>query len=98
MNIHTYIPYAPIDDKLNLGRAYNSFMSMVADEDWVLFMDHDATFTTKQWYNQVHSIIKNNPDYGLFTCLTNRIGSPLQRVKNIDYNNLKTKSIRWSKI
>ena len=33
--IHTYIPYAPLDDELNLGKAYNNFMSMVNDEDWV---------------------------------------------------------------
>ena len=56
--IHTYIPYAPIDDELNLGKSYNNFMSMVNDDDWVLFLDHDASFTTKEWYKQINKIIE----------------------------------------
>lgn len=86
--IHTYIPYAPKDHELDLGWAYNNFMEMVADDDWVLFLDHDATFTTKYWYHQVTDIIKNNPEYGAFTCVTNRIGdSSFQKVEGVDQNN-----------
>lgn len=85
--IHTYIPYAPKDKKLNLGWAYNNFMEMVNDEDWVLFLDHDATFTTRNWYDQIENIINNNPQYGAFSCLTNRIGQPIQRLGGVDPNN-----------
>lgn len=87
MNLHTYIPYASPNEELNLGKSYNNFMSIVNDDDWVLFLDHDATFTTKEWYNQVYKIIEENPEYGLFTCFTNRIGNPIQKVRNIDYDN-----------
>ena len=59
--IHTYIPYAPKTQKLNLGWAYNNFMSLVEEDDWVLFLDHDATFTTRDWYPQIEETIISNP-------------------------------------
>jgi len=85
--IHTYIPYAPKDKHTNLGWVYNNFMEMVDDDDWVCFLDHDAAFTTRDWYPQLESVIETNPDYGLFTCLTNRIFMSYQKIKGIDENN-----------
>lgn len=85
--IHTYVPYAPKTQKLNLGWAYNNFMSLVEEDDWVLFLDHDATFTTRNWYPQIEDIITSNPEYGMFTCLTNRIGMECQKPEGIDENN-----------
>ena len=86
--IHTYIPYSPKDNAYNLGWAYNNFMTLVPDDDWVLFLDHDATFTTKYWYYQLNDIIQKHPNYGAFTCFTNRIGnSSCQKIKGIDTEN-----------
>ena len=85
--IHTYIPFSPSDKKLNLGWVYNNFMEIVGEEDWVLFLDHDATFTTKYWYNQLEDIIKKNTDYGLFSSFMNRVGQPFQIPNGIDRNN-----------
>lgn len=86
--IHTYIPYAPKDKDFDLGWAYNNFMEMVNDDDWVLFLDHDATFTTKYWYHQVTDIVEANPEYGAFTAITNRIGnSSFQKLEGVDENN-----------
>lgn len=83
--IHTYIPYAPKSKEFNLGWVYNNFMEMVNDNDWVLFLDHDATFTTRNWYYQISDIINNNPEYGVFTGVTNRIGnSSIQRVETVN--------------
>ena len=82
--IHTYIPYS---NNFNLGKAYNDFMSIVDDKDWVLFLDHDATFTTREWYPQVLDIINNNPKYGAFTCMTNRVGPSVQRYQGIMSDN-----------
>lgn len=86
--IHTYIPYAPKEQVYNLGWAYNNFMNIIPnEEDWVCFLDHDATFTTKTWYTQLEDIIEANPEYGLFTCIVNRIGQRYQVPQNIDQNN-----------
>ena len=82
--IHTYIPYAPKEKHTNLGWAYNNFMKMVNDDDWVCFLDHDATFTVGNWYLQLEEILKENPEYGLFSCYTNRIGQKAQKINGID--------------
>lgn len=70
MNLHTYIPYN-VDG--NLGKAYNDFMKMVDDDDWVCFLDADAMFTTRNYYTYMLETIETNPDYGLFTTMTNRV-------------------------
>lgn len=85
--IYTYIPYAPKSKKLDLGWAYNNFMNLVNDDDWVLFLDHDVFFTTMNWFSQIEDIIEKYPEYGVFTCLTNRIGEPTQKLKGVDTEN-----------
>ena len=72
MNIYTLIPY---DLEKNLGGAYNKFMDLLEDDDWAVFLDHDAMFTTTDWMKTIQETITQNPEYGFFTCLTNRIGS-----------------------
>ena len=81
--IHTYIPYCPKSLGQDLGWAYNNFMENVADDDWVCFLDHDAMFTTMHWYHQLEEIVSENPDGGLFTVVTNRIGNPAQKFKGL---------------
>ena len=39
--------------KKDLGKAYNACLNEHADEDWVAFLDHDAIFTTNDWYLQL---------------------------------------------
>ena len=83
--IYTSIAYAPKEQSENLGWAYRKFMSMVDDEnDWVCFLDHDAMFTTHTWFSQLEDIINKHNDYGLFTCMTNRVGNGYQIPKGID--------------
>lgn len=86
--IHTYIPYCPGElGGNNLGWAYNNFMTKVEENDWVCFLDHDATFTTLYWYHQLEDIIKTHPSIGLFTAVTNRIGQTAQVISSVDQNN-----------
>lgn len=84
MSIYTFIAY---DDDKDLGRAYNESMSLLNDEDWAVFIDHDAMFVQPYWYYTVKEAIEGNPDVGFFTCLTNRIGCPWMRLGGIDVNN-----------
>jgi len=78
----------PYDLEKNLGGTYNKFMDLLEDDDWAVFLDHDAMFTTTDWMNIIQQTIKQNPEYGFFTCLTNRIGSQWQKLKRgIDEEN-----------
>lgn len=78
--VYNFIAY---DEDKNLGAAYNRCMEMLPDEeDWAVFIDHDAMFTTSDWYIHILEVIKSYPDAGLITCLTNRIYNPIQIVFN----------------
>jgi hypothetical protein len=70
--MYTHIPYAPGKTR-NLGRAYNQFMHLLQDEDRACFIDHDAMFTTVDWYDQIEHIVDKYLDAGMFTAKTNRI-------------------------
>ena len=88
MVLHTYIPYSNDPTNItNLGKAYNSFMELVDDDCWVCFLDHDATFTVGDWHPHIVKTIQNNPEYGLLTCMTNRIGNHDQKFDTVDENN-----------
>lgn len=78
MALITAIAY---DVERNLGRAYNETMRRLSPGDWCAFLDHDAVFTTRVWYPQILAAIAANPDAGLFTCVTNRIGRKEQIAK-----------------
>lgn len=77
--IHPYIPYAPADKNKNIGWVYNNFMEMINDDDWACFLDHDAMFTTPNWYSvlehTVNTVEEMNLSVGLLTAVTNRIGN-----------------------
>ena len=50
--IWTHIAWDNTGQK-DLGKAYNACINEHADEDWVAFIDHDAMFTTDDWYLQL---------------------------------------------
>lgn len=66
------------DLERNLGRAYNETMGRLLPGDWCCFLDHDAIWTTRDWYRQISEAIAANPDAGLITGVTNRIGTKWQ--------------------
>jgi glycosyltransferase involved in cell wall biosynthesis len=77
MKIQTNIVYAHEENPMNIGLEYNRVLEE-SKSDYVIFLDHDAMFTDKYWFNHIVSIIKENQDVSLFTCLTNRIGNKQQ--------------------
>lgn len=89
--IHTYIPYAPKSIDKNIGAVYNNFMNMITDDDWACFLDHDAMFTTIDWYKQLEEIVEglslSYPEAGLLTACTNRIGNIEQVIEGIEPQN-----------
>jgi GT2 family glycosyltransferase len=66
------------DVERDLGRAYNATMERLRPGDWGCFLDHDALFTTRSWYPQILEAIAANPNAGLITGMTNRIGRKTQ--------------------
>jgi GT2 family glycosyltransferase len=69
------------DADRNLGRAYNDILIRLLPGDWVCFLDHDAIWTTRDWYRQLCAAIDQQPNAGLITAVTNRIGRKEQIAK-----------------
>lgn len=75
--LHVSSPYSLTK---NLGQAYNSFMRLIPDGDWVCLHDHDVLFLTPDAIRIIDEYTKKYPDTGIFTCWTNRIGCTDQRL------------------
>ena len=69
------VPYSPDGD---LGGAYNRFMQLLPEDGWACFLDHDAIWTTRHWYDQIARAITAVPNAGAITAVTNRIGNARQ--------------------
>lgn len=83
--IKTLIAY---DARMDLGGAYNELMAeLPTDDDWAVFLDHDAMWTTSAWYHQIVAAIEAQPDAGLFTAVTNRVGNKAQRAPGVLVDN-----------
>jgi GT2 family glycosyltransferase len=67
--IYTMMPFA-LD--YNLGRAYNESMALIGEDDWAVFLDHDAIWTTREWYRQLEEVTRAFPDVGLVTAIQSR--------------------------
>jgi hypothetical protein len=85
--IVTLVPYSPRSAGQNLGFAYNELMSRLRAEDWACFIDHDACFTTYDWYAQLEEITAALTEPCLLTAVTNRVGSHWQLVPGVDRDN-----------
>lgn len=66
------------DLERNLGRAYRETLARLRPEDHCVFIDHDAIWTTRDWYRLLLEAIARYPDAGLFGAMTNRIGNKQQ--------------------
>jgi len=75
VKIDVRIPYEP---GAKLGEEYNRIMAETA-YDWVLFLDHDIYLCNPHWYLLCQKAITQDPNAGLFTCWTNKIGNTMQK-------------------
>ena len=85
--IVTMIPYCPRSAGKNLGFAYNEQMGRLREEDWACFIDHDACFTTPDWYHQLEEITTGLSAPCVLTAVTNRVGSTWQLAGGVDPTN-----------
>lgn len=72
MPVHILTPYSLDKD---LGKAYNEAMALLPEDDWACLIDYDVQFLTSDCGKILHEYASRNPDAGLLTCFTNRIGS-----------------------
>lgn len=70
--IHFFNPYSFEGD---IGKAYNYYASIVPNpEDWICFTDGDTSWLRPDYGHHIKQIVDQNPEAGMFTCLTNRVG------------------------
>lgn len=68
--------FLPVSEKKNLAEAYNQYGSLVkSPDDWLVFQDRDVMYLTHDYFEIIQDTITANPQYSLFTCLTNRVGN-----------------------
>lgn len=65
---------SPFRDDKNIGKANNEFVELLPDDAYVCLTDADALFLQPDYGKQIQEIIRNNPEYGLIGCVTNRLG------------------------
>jgi len=76
MHIDVRIPWEP---GKRLGLACNRMFKTV--EDWGLILDWDVMLLNINWYDKCLKAVETvGEDAGLISCMTNRIGCPLQKL------------------
>jgi hypothetical protein len=80
------VPMMPFARDMNLGRAYNEAMSLLPDDAWAVFLDHDAMLTTREWYRQLEEAVAFQPE-AAFCAVTNRIAAVWQQAREADPEN-----------
>lgn len=77
--IRTFIPY---DVNKNIADSYNDCMKTLRKNDWGLFIDRDVLILYPDYIHFLEQKIQQYPDAVMFSCITNRIGYPLQKCKD----------------
>lgn len=86
--IYTFIAYAPKEHERDLAWTYNEFMRLLPnDDDWGCFIDHDAMFTTPDWYQQMEKVIAEHPEFSCLTVSTNRAYAEWQKPMGVNQIN-----------
>ncbi len=78
----------PWSTEKNIGCYYNAFMEKIGEGDYACFVDGDACFTTVFFGKQLEAIVKKYPECGLFTAVTNHLGSAWQMAGDWDSNDI----------
>lgn len=69
----------PYSFNKNLGKEYNRIFKQTK-ADYVCIIDGDILFFENNFGHFISNIISKNIDGAIFTCVTNRIGNPEQRI------------------
>ena len=69
----------------NLSGLYNrEILALPNDDDWICFTDRDTYFPHPNYGNHIEAVInRHGEQFKLLTCMTNRVGTAYQCVKNM---------------
>lgn len=84
--IWTHVTWSPKGKCI--GSGYNEALTQHDENDWLAVIDHDAMFTTGNWYQQMVKVIEDNPNCKGLTGRVNRMATQEQMVLGIDPNNM----------
>ena len=77
----------PFNCQKNIGVYYNNFINLLPnDNDYAAFFDADTIITTPDYGCLIDKVIKEHPEYDMFTCYTNRVFCPWQVHPDVDRN------------
>ena len=76
----------PYSTERNLGKAYNSTMQLLGDDDHACFRDGDTCWLTPDYGMHVVEYVRLYPN-AILTCWTNRINDKAQQQYKIDREN-----------
>ena len=84
--IWTHVTWSPKGKCI--GSGYNEALTQHDENDWLAVIDHDAMFTTGNWYQQMVKVIEDNPNCKGLTGRVNRMATEEQMILGIDPNNM----------
>jgi hypothetical protein len=62
----------------NIGAGLNEFCALVPDDAWICLRDGDTLFLTPDWGRQIEAVVRDNPQYAIIGCMTNRLRASYQ--------------------
>lgn len=68
----------PFSQSKNIGGEYNKCIAELPDDCYLVLRDQDTLPLRPDWANQIHAVIKANPDFQIIGCMTNRLRAPYQ--------------------
>lgn len=74
---------SPFSCSKNIGLEYNERISELPNDCYIALSDGDALFLLPDWGTHIKDIIINNPQYGVITCMTNRLALEAHCVPNM---------------
>jgi len=82
MNISFISAYSTDKD---IGGEYNRLIEMI-DDEYIFIKDGDCLFLTPDYGDKIEKIIKDNPEYDMIGCMTNRLSGSHQRIGQMEEN------------
>lgn len=79
--------FTPYSFEKKLFEAFDVYMNLIPDSDWVCFLDGDTAFLLPDFGHQIHVYLEKYPDTGLFTCYASRCHYDIQVRRGTEMEN-----------
>lgn len=72
--------FTPYSFEKKLFQAYDQYISLIGDQDWVCFLDGDTAFLRSDFGFRIKEYTERYPDTGMFVCYASRCHYQFQQV------------------